>query len=466
MKIKIKNKTLRKIGEIADREGYNVFVVGGYVRDLLLGKESADIDIMITGEGIKFAELVANEYDKKPDAIYKNFETALLNLEDVKLEFATARVESYQKNSRKPEVKPGTLNEDLSRRDFTINALAISLNSKTLGEVYDEYNGADDLKNGIIRTPLDPLRTFEDDPLRILRAIRFASRFDFKIEEKTFEGLCTKKDRLIGSEIVSQERISNEFLQILMTDKPSVGLELLHLSGVMQVIFPEISMLDGVDQRQDYHHKNVFYHTLMVVDNICKTTDDVWLRFAALVHDIAKPKTKKLVDGIGWTFHGHEEMGARMMKSIFRRMKLPMYKLEYVEKLVRMHLRPIPISMDVVGDSAVRRLAADAGDELVDLLKLCRADITSKNPELVKKYLKNYEIVEKRIVEVQEKDHLRNFRSPVRGEEIMEVFGIEPGRQVGIIKHRIEEAILEGKIPNEYEPAREFMMKNFKEMLK
>lgn len=466
MKIELKSNLLKKIGKIADTNGYNVFVVGGYVRDLILGKEGTDIDIMVTGEGIEFAKLTAKEFETDLDAVYKNFETALLNLEEVKVEFATSRKESYQKNSRKPIVKPGTLKEDLSRRDFTINALAVSLNKETYGEVFDEFNGVDDIKNKVLRTPLDPEKTFSDDPLRIMRAIRFASKLNFKIEENTFKALGKMKERLIGNEVVSQERISNEFLQILMTDKPSIGLELLHISGVMQVIFPEISMLDGVDQRKDYHHKNVFYHTMMVVDNICKTTDDVWLRFAALVHDIAKPKTKKLVEGIGWTFHGHEEMGARMMKKIFYRMKLPITKLEYVEKLVRLHLRPIPISMDVVKDSAVRRLAADAGEELVDLLKLCRADITSKNPELVKKYLKNYEIVEKKIIEVQEKDHLRNFQSPVRGDEIMEIFGLEPSRQVGIIKHRIEEAILEGEIPNEYEPAKEFMMKNFSEMLK
>ncbi|HMQ69628.1 MAG TPA: CCA tRNA nucleotidyltransferase [Ignavibacteria bacterium] len=466
MKIQLKNNLLNKIGEIADREGYNAYLVGGYVRDHLLGRKGFDIDIMVTGDGIKFAETVAKEFDTDLDSVYRNFETALLNLDDVKLEFATSRKESYQKNSRKPEVEPGTLKEDLSRRDFTINALAVSINKKTYGDVHDEFNGIEDIKNKIIRTPLDPLKTFEDDPLRIMRAIRFASKLNFSIEEKTFEALGKMKERLIGNEVVSQERISNEFLQILMTDKPSIGLELLHKSGVMEVVFPEISLLDGVDQRKDFHHKNVFYHTMMVVDNICKTTDDVWLRFTALVHDIAKPKTKKFIEGIGWTFHGHEELGARMMKKIFRRMKLPMHRLEYVEKLVRLHLRPIPISKNVVKDSAVRRLAADAGEELVDLLKLCRADITSKNPELVKKYLENYEIVEKKIIEVQEKDHLRNFQSPVRGEEIMKVFGIEPGRQVGIIKHKIEEAILEGEIPNEYEPAREYMLKNFSEMLK
>lgn len=314
MKLDLKNNLLKKIGKIADSNGYEIYLVGGYVRDLILGKEGTDIDIMVVGDGIGFAELTAKEFKKELDAVYKNFETALLNLDDVKIEFATSRQESYSKNSRNPVVKPGTLEEDLSRRDFTINAMGVSLNKGTYGEVKDRFNGLEDLKNKIIRTPLEPEKTFSDDPLRIMRAIRFASKLNFTIEKKTFEALSKMKDRLVGNEVVSQERISNEFLQILMTDKPSVGLDLLHRSGVMQIIFPEMSQLDGVDQRKDYHHKNVFYHTLEVVDNISKTTDDLWLRFAALVHDIAKPKTKKLVEGIGWTFHGHEEMGARMMK--------------------------------------------------------------------------------------------------------------------------------------------------------
>lgn len=459
MKFNLENDYLKKIGKIADENYFEVYVVGGYVRDLILGEEDKDIDIMIAGDGIKFSKIAAREFGKEPDAVYKNFETALLKLDDYKIEFASARKESYEKNTRKPKVRKATLEEDLSRRDFTINALALGLNQNNFGNLIDLHNGLEDIRNKIIRTPLEPEKTFEDDPLRIMRAVRFASKLDFEIDEKTFDAIRKMKDRLSEEGVVSQERITNEFLQILMTRKPSVGLDLLFKSGVMDIIFPEISNLEGVDQRQDYHHKNVFYHTLKVVDNISEKTDDVWLRFAALVHDIAKPRTKKFVEGTGWTFHGHEDLGARMMKKIFLRMKLPMNKLEYVEKLVRMHLRPIPLAKEEVTDSAVRRLAAEAGEELVDLLTLCRADITSKNPEKISRFMHNYEIVEKKILEVQEKDKLRNFQSPVRGEEIMQVFGIPPGREVGIIKKKIEEAILDGEIPNEYEAAREYLEK-------
>jgi putative nucleotidyltransferase with HDIG domain len=457
MKLDLSNKYLKKIGKIADDNGYEVYVVGGYVRDLIIGVEDKDIDILVIGDGIKFAEKVAKEYGTGLDAVYKNFETALLIADELKIEFASARKESYDRNSRKPKVETASLEEDLSRRDFTINALAAGLNKNNFGELRDSFNGCIDIEDKIIKTPLDPEKTFEDDPLRIMRAIRFASKLKFKIEEKTFEAIKGMKQRLKDEGVVSQERITNEFLQILMSDKPSIGLDLLFKSGVMDIIFPEISQLEGVDQRKDFHHKNVFYHTLIVVDNISKTTDDVWLRFAALVHDIAKPRTKKFVEGTGWTFHGHEELGARMMKKIFVRMKLPMNKLPYVEKLVRMHLRPIPLASDTVTDSAIRRLAAEAGEELEDLLKLCRADITSKNPDKVSKFMNNYEIVEKKILEVQEKDELRNFQSPVRGDEIMSICGIPPGREVGIIKKRIEEAILEGEIPNEYEAAKKYL---------
>jgi putative nucleotidyltransferase with HDIG domain len=457
--INLDNKYLKEIGKAADESGFRAFVVGGYVRDLILGNEDNDIDIMITGDGLKFAEIVSKKFGKKPDAIYKNFGTALLNLENYKIEFASARKESYSKNSRNPEVEHAGLEEDLLRRDFTINSLALGLNEDNRGVLTDNCGGYSDLENKIIKTPLDPVQTFDDDPLRIMRAIRFASRLEFDIEEKTFEAIKKMKNRIAEDKVVSQERITNEFLQILMTRKPSIGLDLLYKSGVMNIIFPEISLLEGTDQRKDFHHKNVFYHTLTVVDNISEKTDNLWLRFAALVHDIAKPKTKKFVEGTGWTFHGHEELGARMMKKIFTRMKLPMNKLEYVEKLVRMHLRPIPLAKEDVTDSAIRRLAAESGEELKDLLTLCRADITSKNPDKVSKFMKNYEIVEKKIIEVQEKDELRNFQSPVRGDEIMLICGLKPGREVGIIKHRIEEAILEGEIKNDYNEAKEYLYK-------
>ena len=465
MKYKLENTYLKKIGNIADENNFKVFVVGGYVRDFIIGISDKDIDLMILGDGIKFAEIVANKYNKSLDAVYKNFETALLNIEDHQIEFASARKESYERGSRKPHVESADLNEDLSRRDFTINAMAIGINKDNFGILYDEYKGFEDIQNKIIKTPLDPEKTFDDDPLRIMRAIRFASKLNFKIEEKTFEAIKKMRKRLTEDKVVSQERITKEFLQILMTDKPSVGLELLYKTGVMDIIFPEISALEGVEQRKDFHHKDVFYHTLMVVDNISRKSDNLWLRFAALVHDIAKPATKKFIEGTGWTFHGHEELGARMMKKIFIKLKLPMSNLEYVEKLVRLHLRPIPLAKEEVKDSAFRRLAADAGEDLVDLLTLCRADITSKNTEKVSKFMNNYEIVEKKILEVQEKDELRNFQSPVRGDEIMEICGLKPGREVGMIKHKIEEAILEGEIKNDYDEAKEYLYKIKAELL-
>ena len=459
MILEIRNSILKKLGKIADENNYRIFVVGGYVRDLILGKEDNDIDIMVLGDGIKFAELAAKLAGGKLDAVYKNFETALMNTDDMKIEFASARKESYERSSRKPKVETASLEEDLSRRDFTINAFAVGLNKDNYGELTDIFNGYNDIQEKILKTPLEPEKTFDDDPLRILRAIRFASVLNFKIEENTFNAIRRMNQRLKDEGVVSQERITKEFMQILMSDKPSTGLDLLFKSGVMDIIFPEISQLVGVEQRKDFHHKDVFYHTLIVVDNISRATDDVWLRFAALVHDIAKPRTKKFVEGTGWTFHSHEEVGARMMKKIFLRMKLPMTKLAYVEKLVRLHLRPIPLAGEKVTDSAFRRLAVEAGEELEDLLKLCRADITSKNPDKVSKFMNNYEIVEKKILEVQEKDELRNFQSPVRGDEIMSICGLEPGRKVGIIKHKIEEAILEGEIPNEYKAAKEYLYK-------
>ena len=461
MVLELKDKILETLGKEADKTGYRIYVVGGYTRDFILGKKDTDIDIMVLGDATEFAHVAAKKFGTELNAVYKNFGTALLIINqndfEYKIEFASARKESYNKNSRKPEVEFATLQEDISRRDFTINTLAVSLNSENFGELIDLYNGEEDIRHGIIKTPLDPLKTFDDDPLRIMRAIRFASKLNFKIEENTFNAVIKMKERLAESEVVSVERITDEFLQILMTPKPSIGLDLMFKTGVMAIVFPEISIMAGVDQRKDYHHKDVFYHTLQVVDNISQKTDNVWLRFAALVHDIAKPKTKKFVEGIGWTFHAHEEVGARMMKKIFQRMRLPLAQLPYIEKLIRLHLRPIPLAKDEVTDSAIRRLAADAGEDLEDLLTLCRADITSKNIAKVSKFFKNYEIVEKKIIEVQEKDKLRNFQSPVRGEEIMEYFKIPPSRAVGIIKKKIEEAILEGIIPNAYEDARRYM---------
>ncbi len=463
-KINIEDPRLLKIGDIADNSGREVHLVGGYVRDILMGMSPSEADIVVEGDALEFAELVAQEYGKKPDAVYKRFGTALVTIDGMKVEFASARKESYSKTSRKPEVAPASLKEDLARRDFTINAIAAHLNKKERGVLIDEFGGVNDLNSGILRTPLEPEKTFEDDPLRIMRAVRFASRLNFTIEPSVLQAINKMAYRL-GEDVVSQERITAEFLMIMSTPVPSVGLNLLYLTGVMDYVFPEISNLQGVEQKQEYHHKDVFRHTLNVVDNISEKTDNVWLRFAALVHDIAKPMTKRFVEGEGWTFHGHEERGARMMPGIFKRLRLPLSNLPYVEKLVRMHLRPIPLSKNEVTDSAIRRLAADAGEELEDLLMLCRADITSKNPEKVAKYLRNFEIVEKRVIEVSEKDKLRNFHSPVRGEEIMSVCGLEPGRKVGVLKKKIEEAILDGLIPNDYEPALQYLYKIKDEVL-
>ena len=421
----------------------------------MLFRSDIDIDVMVIGDAVKFAEKFAKVKQSKLTAVYKNFGTALLQLNDFKIEFASSRIESYHRNSRKPSVEFGSLEEDLSRRDFTINALAVDLRNPV--GIIDNYNGIDDLKSKMIRTPLEPDKTFFDDPLRIMRAFRFASKLNFAIDHVTLSSISVNCQRLKEDEVVSQERISNEFLLILQSPKPSIGLNLMYLTGAMDVIFPEISKMAGIEQRKDYHHKDVFYHTLEVVDNIADLTDDVWLRFAALVHDIAKPKTKKFVDGIGWTFHGHEELGARMMKKIFERMRFPKDRLEYVEKLIRLHLRPAALANQDATDSAIRRLAAEAGNELIDLFKLCRADITSKNLQKVKRYASNFNFVEKRIIEVQEKDNLRNFQSPVRGEEIMSICQIEPSKLVGMLKKKIEDAILDGVIPNEYNAALEYL---------
>lgn len=456
MNLKINNIIIDKISTIAREAKADAYLVGGYVRDLILKREDNDIDIMIVGSGIDFAELVAKKFNTHLSAVYTRFGTALILIDSFKVEFASARKESYKKNSRKPEIEFSTLEHDLSRRDFTINTLAVSLNEDK-NQIIDFFNGLSDLENKILKTPLEPEKTFDDDPLRIMRAIRFASQLNFRIEGNTYKAIVKMKDRLIPDEVVSQERITDEFLKILASPKPSIGLDLMFKTGVMDIVFPEISNLAGVEQRQDYHHKDVFYHTLQVVDNISKMTDNVWLRFTALVHDIAKPRTKKFVEGTGWTFHGHEEAGARMMKKIFNRLKLPYDQLPYVEKLVRMHLRPAAAAKDEVSDSGIRRLAADAGEELEDLLTLCRADITSKNPNKVSEVLSNYEKVEKKILEVQEKDNLRNFQSPVRGEEIMEICKLKPSKTVGIIKTEIEEAILEGIIPNDYDSAKAYL---------
>ena len=441
--------------QIAKRMNYKVFLVCGYVRDLILKRESLEMDLLVLGDGIEFANEYAKELGIKSVTVYKNFGTAHFKYEDFNLEFVGARKESYSKDSRKPEVVLGSFTDDISRRDFTINTFAISLNEKDFGELIDRYDGMNDIRNKLIRTPIDPLITFDDDPLRIMRAFRFASQLDFKVHNSILYAANKLRERL---KIVSQERITDELMKIMASPQPSIGIKLLHNSGVMEIIFPEISNLSGVDQRNDYHHKDVFLHTCMVVDNVAKISDDIWLRLVALLHDIAKPQTKKFVEEIGWTFHGHDEIGARMMKGIFKRLKLPMNKLEYVEKLIRLHLRPIALAKDEVTDSAIRRLIVDTGDDLNDLINLCRADITSKDPNRVTKYLDNYERVMKKVFEVLEKDKLRAFQSPVRGEEIMQICNLKPSKKVGEIKKAIEEAILDGKIGNNYEEAYEYLL--------
>jgi poly(A) polymerase len=433
-----------------------LFIIGGFVRDLILGRQISEIDFLVLGSGTEFAEKYAEKLGVKNVSVFKNFGTAHFRYEDFNLEFVGARKESYNRDSRKPEVFNGSFLDDINRRDFSINTLAISLNDMDFGELIDTYDGIRDLENKLIKTPIDPLITFDDDPLRIMRAFRFASQLNFRLDDSIPLAANQLRQRL---KIVSQERITDEFLKILSSEEPAVGLIHMYQSGVLEIVFPELANLAGVDQRKDFHHKDVFFHTCKVVENISKITDNVWLRFAALVHDIAKPNTKKFVEDIGWTFHGHEELGARMIKPIFKRMKLPFNKMEYIEKLVRLHLRPIALAKEEVTDSAIRRFIVSAGDDLGDLIILCRADITSKNQEKVSKYLENYEKVMKKVWEVEDKDKLRAFHSPVNGEEIMRICNLTPSRKVGEIKSAIEEAILDGKIGNNYDEALSYLMK-------
>ncbi|MDQ1265097.1 MAG: poly(A) polymerase [Bacteroidota bacterium] len=459
----LNNPAIKLIADYAKKNKTEVYLVGGYVRDTLLGFKSDDIDIMVTGDATEFAAEFAAHSGTELTAVYKKFGTALLNYEGYKIEFTSARKESYKRGSRKPKITRANLEEDLSRRDFTINAMATNLDKPEI--IIDLFGGKKDLDDKIIRTPLDPDKTFFDDPLRILRAIRFASRLNFAIDQETLRGIESNRNRLTEDKVVSQERISKEFLMILSSEKPSIGLNLLYLTGVLEIIFPDAAKMAGVEQRQDYHHKDVLYHTFEVIDNVAAKSDNVWLRLAALLHDIAKPKTKKFVEGTGWTFHGHEELGAGMTKKFFNNFKLPLNHLPYVKKLVRLHLRPAVLAKDEVTDSAIRRLAAEAGAEIEDLLLLCRADITSKNMQKVRKYLDNFDSVEKKILEVQEKDNLRNFHSPVRGGEIMEICSLSPSPKVGTIKKKIEEAILEGIIKNDYDAALEYLYRIKDEIL-
>jgi len=453
--IPLKHPLLSRIGRIADEENVEAYVVGGYVRDFLLGIGDQDIDILVMGDGIDFARKAAKELGIATVVTFERFGTAMVPVGGRKLEFVGARKERYRIDSRSPDVTAGTLEEDLLRRDFTVNAMAASLNAGRFGELHDPLHGRRDMEARMLRTPLDPVQTFEDDPLRIMRAFRFAAQLRFSVDRAILDAIRSMKHRLA---IVTQERVTEEFLKCLRASRPSIAFRGMFDTGVLQIVFPEVAQMAGVDQRKDHHHKDVFLHTCTVVDNIAGTTDNVWLRFAALVHDIAKPRTKAFREGVGWTFHGHEEVGARMMKKIFQRMKLPMDPLSYVEKLVRLHLRPMVLVDEIVTDSAVRRLVFETGDDIDDLMLLCRADITSKNPSLVTKYLRNYDIVVEKIKEVEEKDRLRNWQPPVKGEEIMSICGLQPSKMVGILKKAIEEAILEGKIPNEHDAALAYLL--------
>lgn len=466
MKLKIKNakKILEKVNVTAQDLGVEVYAVGGYVRDAYLGTEGTDIDFVVVGDAIQFARMFRKKFGSSKVVTYPRFGTAMLFFTDRdqepqltwKLEFVTARSEHYDENSRKPHVQTADLASDLSRRDFTINCIAMHISPERFGEIVDPFNGVEDIHQKIIRTPLDPVVTFNDDPLRILRAIRFATRLHFQIEEDTYQAILKTRERL---KIVSKERITEEFKKILMADKPSIGLRLLRETGVSSVIFPELDKLAGVEQRKDYHHKDVFNHTLQVVDNISKKTEKFELRLAALLHDIAKPQTKKFVEGVGWTFHGHEELGARMVERIGRRMRLPVNTIKYVQKLVRLHLRPIQLVDDTVTDSAIRRLMVEAGEDIDDLMTLCRADITSKNPRKVQRYLSNFDKVEARMKEVEEKDRLRQFKPAITGNDIMNLLQIPPGPMVGKIKQAIVDAILDGDLPNTYDDCVDYLMK-------
>jgi len=457
-RIAIPHPIVGRLAEVAARDGRSIYLVGGYVRDLLLGHPGNDIDITIEGNGVEFARKVAAEFGSHP-VIFERFGTAMVMVDGHQFEFVGTRKEEYLEGSRKPIVTEGTLVDDLRRRDFTVNAMAIRITDEAEGEVIDLFDGLGDLERKLLRTPLDPHTTYSEDPLRMMRAARFAAQLEFELDRPSLDAIKEMRSRI---SIISQERISAEFLKLLSARRPSIGLALLMESGLLELIFPEVYKLEGVDLMRvggiQYAHKNVFWHTLKVVDNIAVVTDNVWLRFAALMHDIAKPRTKKFREGVGWSFHGHEEVGARWQDRIFRRMKLPMKEKGYVEKLVRLHHRPMVLVDEGVTDSAIRRLVVDAGDDLDDLFTLCRADITSKDPRRVRQYLENYDKVIERIREVQEKDQLRAFQSPVRGDEIMTICGIGPSRTVGVLKAAIEDAILDGRIPNTYEAALEYLM--------
>jgi len=459
----LQHNIFKSISECADELGLETYVIGGYVRDVLLNrKEPKDIDIVCLGSGIELAKKVAQKLHGKPKVqVFKNFGTAMVKHKDLEIEFVGARKESYQKDSRKPSIENGTLEDDQNRRDFTINTLALCLNKDRFGELIDRFNGISDLEKGIIRTPLDANITYSDDPLRMMRAVRFATQLDFTIENNSLEAIERNAKRL---EIISQERIIDELNKIILAQTPSKGFKILFNTKLLHQFFPEFVALHGVEVIKGKKHKDNFYHTLEVLENLSKNTDNLWLRWAALLHDIAKPETKRFEEGHGWTFHGHEFIGSKMVPRIFKQLKLPLNeKMKYVQKLVLLHLRPIVLSKDCISDSALRRLLFDAGEDLEDLMLLCEADITSKNEKKVKRFLNNFQIVRQKLKDIEERDHIRNWQPPISGALIMNTFNIKPGKIVGEIKNQIREAILDGIIPNEYDKAYKYMLEKAKE---
>jgi tRNA nucleotidyltransferase (CCA-adding enzyme) len=460
----LENKIFKIISQAAQELKLECYVIGGFVRDILLDRNhKKDIDIVAVGSGIELALKVSELLPNQPKVqVFKNYGTAMLRYKEMDIEFVGARKESYTHDSRNPLVENGTLNDDQERRDFTINAMAFSLNSDNFGDLLDPFNGITDLENKILKTPLNPNITYSDDPLRMMRAIRFATQLNFEIESESLSSITKNKDRI---NIISGERIVDELNKILSSEKPSIGFLHLYQTGLLEIILPELTALNNVEEVEGHTHKNNFYHTLEVVDNICPNTDDVWLRWAALLHDIGKAPTKRFNKKQGWTFHGHEFLGGKMAKKIFERLHMPLnQKMKFVQKMIMMSSRPIVIAEEIVTDSAVRRLVFDAGEDIENLMTLCEADITTKNSKKFQKYHNNFKIVRQKIVEVEEKDRVRVFQPPISGEEIMELFGLKPGREIGVLKEAVKEAILEGEIPNEYEAAKEFVLKRAEKM--